>query len=52
MKLCFVSVNGPRETYFVDEPRRRDAKGKHEKQGRYGYEWDKGMKKAEYVNSS
>jgi hypothetical protein len=19
--LCFVSVNGPRETYFVDEPR-------------------------------
>jgi hypothetical protein len=21
MKLCFVSVNGPRETYFVDEPR-------------------------------
>jgi hypothetical protein len=20
MKLCFVSVNGPRETYFVDEP--------------------------------
>jgi hypothetical protein len=25
MKLCFVSVNGPRETYFVDEPRiRRD----------------------------
>jgi hypothetical protein len=23
MKLCFVSVNGPRETYFVDEPRTR-----------------------------
>jgi hypothetical protein len=22
MKLCFVSVNGPRETYFVDEPRK------------------------------
>jgi hypothetical protein len=21
MKLCFVSENGPRETYFVDEPR-------------------------------
>jgi hypothetical protein len=21
MKLCFVSVNGPRETCFVDEPR-------------------------------
>jgi hypothetical protein len=21
MKLCFVSVNGPRETYFKDEPR-------------------------------
>jgi hypothetical protein len=21
MKLCFVSVNGARETYFVDEPR-------------------------------
>jgi hypothetical protein len=21
MKVCFVSVNGPRETYFVDEPR-------------------------------
>jgi hypothetical protein len=21
MKLCFVSVNGPRETYFVDWPR-------------------------------
>jgi hypothetical protein len=21
MQLCFVSVNGPRETYFVDEPR-------------------------------
>jgi hypothetical protein len=21
MKLCFVSVNGPRETYVVDEPR-------------------------------
>jgi hypothetical protein len=21
MKLCFVSVNGPRETYFVDAPR-------------------------------
>jgi hypothetical protein len=21
MKLCFVSVHGPRETYFVDEPR-------------------------------
>jgi hypothetical protein len=21
MKLCFISVNGPRETYFVDEPR-------------------------------
>jgi hypothetical protein len=21
MKLCFVSVNDPRETYFVDEPR-------------------------------
>jgi predicted TIM-barrel enzyme len=21
MKLCFVSVNGPRETYFADEPR-------------------------------
>jgi hypothetical protein len=20
MKLCFVSVNGPREPYFVDEP--------------------------------
>jgi exonuclease III len=23
MKLCFVSANGPRETYFVDEPRKR-----------------------------
>jgi hypothetical protein len=21
MELCFVSVHGPRETYFVDEPR-------------------------------
>jgi hypothetical protein len=21
MQLCFVSVHGPRETYFVDEPR-------------------------------
>jgi hypothetical protein len=21
MKLCFVSVNGPRETYLLDEPR-------------------------------
>jgi hypothetical protein len=21
MQLCFVSVQGPRETYFVDEPR-------------------------------
>jgi hypothetical protein len=21
MELCFVSVNGPRETYFVDDPR-------------------------------
>jgi hypothetical protein len=21
MKFCSVSVNGPRETYFVDEPR-------------------------------
>jgi hypothetical protein len=25
MKLCFVSVNGPRETYFVDEPRKWKA---------------------------
>jgi hypothetical protein len=24
MKLCYVSVNGPRETYFVDEPRMLD----------------------------
>jgi ABC-type uncharacterized transport system fused permease/ATPase subunit len=23
IKLCFVSVNGSRETYFVDEPRKR-----------------------------
>jgi hypothetical protein len=23
MQLCFVSVHGPRETYFVDEPRNR-----------------------------
>jgi hypothetical protein len=22
MQLCFVSVHGPRETYFVDEPRK------------------------------
>jgi hypothetical protein len=22
MQLCFVSVHDPRETYFVDEPRR------------------------------
>jgi hypothetical protein len=21
MQLCFVSVHGPKETYFVDEPR-------------------------------
>jgi hypothetical protein len=21
MQLCFVSVHGPRETYFADEPR-------------------------------
>jgi hypothetical protein len=21
MQVCFVSVHGPRETYFVDEPR-------------------------------
>jgi hypothetical protein len=21
MQLCFVSVHGPRETYFVDKPR-------------------------------
>jgi hypothetical protein len=21
MQFCFVSVHGPRETYFVDEPR-------------------------------
>jgi hypothetical protein len=23
MKLCFVSVNGPREPYLLDEPRKR-----------------------------
>jgi hypothetical protein len=23
MQLCFVSVHGPRETYFVDEPHAR-----------------------------
>jgi hypothetical protein len=23
VQLCFVSVHGPRETYFVDEPRTR-----------------------------
>jgi hypothetical protein len=22
MKLCFISVNGPRESYFVDDPRK------------------------------
>jgi hypothetical protein len=27
MKLCFVSVNGPRETYFVDEPRTFSSHG-------------------------
>jgi hypothetical protein len=25
MKLCFVSVNGLRETYFVDKPRINDV---------------------------
>jgi hypothetical protein len=27
MQLCFVSVHGPRETYFVDEPRMYPRKG-------------------------
>jgi hypothetical protein len=26
MQLCFVSVHGPRETYFVDEPRINDGR--------------------------
>jgi hypothetical protein len=24
MKMCLVSVNGPRETYFMDDPRSND----------------------------
>jgi hypothetical protein len=28
MKLCFVSVNGPRETCFVDEPRSLNLSGR------------------------
>ena len=31
IKLGFVSVNGPRETYFVDSPRTLMTQGNHEK---------------------
>jgi hypothetical protein len=36
MKLCFVSVNGPRETYFVDDPRVLHLVGVEE------IRWDRG----------
>jgi hypothetical protein len=39
MHLCFISVNGPREPYLLDEPRISDKHVKHTKHKKHLKFW-------------